>query len=176
MEYTDTIKARMVRRMVGPRAMTATALAMETGIPQSTLSRWLRRASRLTAQMDDPKVMAGEAGPRPRRPQDWTAAEKLRAVTETADLEDEALGEYLRRHGLHAEVLEQWRADATAALERPTTRRGLSTEAKRIKELERELRKKEKALAETAALLVLRKKANALWGDGDDDTDERNEP
>jgi hypothetical protein len=51
-----------------------------------------------------------------------------------------------------------------------------AAEGKRIKELERELRKKEKALAETAALLVLRKKLNALWGDGDDDTDEKNEP
>ncbi len=177
MEYTDTIKARMVRRMLGPRAMTATALAMETGIAQSTLSRWLRRASTLTGQMeDDPKVLAGEDGPRPRRPQDWTAAEKLRAVSETAGLGDEVLGEYLRRHGLHAETLEQWRADATAALERPTARRRPSAEAKRIKELERELRKKEKALAETAALLVLRKKANALWGDGDDDTDDKSEP
>jgi transposase-like protein len=176
-EYTDTIKARMVRRMVGPRATTATALAMETGIAQSTLSRWLRRASTLTVQMkEDPKVSAGEAGPRPRRPQDWTAAEKLRAVSETSGLQGEELGEYLRRHGLHAETLEQWRVDAIAALERPTSRRRSSAESKRIKELERELRKKEKALAETAALLVLRKKANALWGDGDDDTDDKSEP
>lgn len=159
--------------------MTAAALAMETGIAQSTLSRWLRQASTLTGKKmedDDTKRTTGEVDPRPRRPQEWTAAEKLHAVSETSGLEAEALGAYLRRHGLHAETLEQWRADATAALEAPTERRRSTAEAKRIKELERELRKKEKALAETAALLVLRKKANALWGDGDDDTDERNEP
>ena len=45
-----------------------------------------------------------------------------------------------------------------------------SPEARRIRELEKELRRKDKALAETAALLVLKKKANAIWGDEDDDT------
>jgi hypothetical protein len=35
--------------------------------------------------------------------------------------------------------------------------------------LERELRRKDKALAETAALLTLRKKAQAIWGDGEDE-------
>jgi hypothetical protein len=49
--------------------------------------------------------------------------------------------------------------------------RGRSAEAKRVKELERELRRKEKALAETAALLVLRKKAEALWGAEDASTE-----
>jgi transposase len=50
-----------------------------------------------------------------------------------------------------------------------------SAESKRIKELERELRRKEKALAETAALLVLRKKADALWGDEDASTESKND-
>ena len=44
----------------------------------------------------------------------------------------------------------------------------VDSERQRVKELERELRRKEKALAETAALLVLRKKMEAIWGDGED--------
>lgn len=63
-----------------------------------------------------------------------------------------------------------------AALERPVSRRRAKSEGKRIKELESKLRRKEKALAETATLLVLRKKANAIWRDADDDTDGKNEP
>jgi transposase-like protein len=178
MLYTETFKARMVRRMLGPRAVSAHALSAEAGVSQPTLSRWLRETStfRAMAKKDQnkaPPPMEAEAA---RRPQDWTAAERLRAVAETLALDGEALGDYLRRKGIHLEQLEQWRRDAQAALEQPRRQRRPAAETKRIKELERELRKKEKALAEAAALLVLRKKLHALWGDEDDDTDGSKEP
>jgi len=177
MQYTDTIRARMVRRMLGPGAVSANILAHESGIAQSTLSRWLRDTATFRAVSDkEQKRPRADEAAASRRPQDWTPADKLRAVVEASDLEGEALGEYLRRHGIHREHLEQWRADAVGALEKRGPRRGSSADAKRIKELERQLRRKEKALAETAALLVLRKKLNALWGGADDDTDEGNEP
>jgi transposase len=177
MVYSDTIRARMLRRMVGPGAVSANALAQESGISQSALSKWLKQAGSVGAmpKKDEPPE---EPAPRSaRRPQEWTTEEKLRALVETSELEGEALGEYLRRRGLHKEQLERWLSDAKEALEGPRTKRRRSTgESKRVKELERELRRKEKALAETAALLVLRKKLNALWGDAEDDTDDRNEP
>lgn len=97
-----------------------------------------------------------------RRPQDWTAAERLRAVVDSFVLDSDELGEYLRRNGLHREQLEQSRTDAQTALETPRRQRRPAAEAKRIKELERELRHKEKALAEAAALLGLRKKLALL--------------
>jgi transposase len=183
MEYTETFRARMVRRMLGPKAVTASALAAEVGISQPTLSRWLRETGSVRAvkKTDDDKPPGGPdpaaAGP-PRRPQDWGTEEKLRAVVETAALKGAELGEYLRRNGLHREQLDAWRGTVTTALERPASVGGRRTaaETKRIKELERELRRKEKALAETAALLVLRKKVEALWGAADDDTDGKNEP
>lgn len=174
MEYTDTFKARMVRRMLGPNAVSANALESEVGVPQPTLSRWLRETASFRAMERKSKPPSPrKADPPEKRPQDWTPEEKLRAVVETLDLEGEALGEYLRRHGIHREQLIQWQGLAKASMERPSAKARSNGDAKRIKELERELRKKEKALAETAALLVLRKKVNALWGDGDDDTDER---
>lgn len=177
MLYSETIKARMLRRLVGPGAVSANVLARDTGISQSTLSKWLREAGSVPAMPEKDKPPKPEPKESARRSQDWSTEDKLRALVETNALDEEALGEYLRRHGLHREVLEQWRADAQEALEGPRARRRRSAaEGKRIKELERELRKKEKALAETAALLVLRKKLNALWGDGDDDTDGKNEP
>ena len=179
MQYTETFRARMVRRMLGPKAVTATVLAEETGISQPTLSRWLRETASVQAMSTRDKAPpkgAPPSAPEGKRAQDWTPEEKLRAVVEAMDLEGKALGEYLRRRGLHQEQLAQWRQSAKAALEGHASRRREKAERKQIKELEKQLRHKEKALAETAALLVLRKKANALWGDADDDTDERNEP
>jgi transposase len=180
MAYSDAVRARMIRRMVGPGAMSARALARETGLSNVVLSKWLRQAGKVRAMPDDdpsegPAPVSGSAT---RRRQEWSADEKLRAVIETSQLEGEALGEYLRRSGLHLAQVEQWRAEATEALEprRAGPAPSVGAERRRIKELERELRRKEKALAETAALLVLRKKLNALWGDGDDDTDEKSEP
>jgi transposase len=160
--------------------MSARALARETGLSNCVLSKWLRQAGKVRAMPDDddpshgpPPVSPGS----PARRQEWSAEEKLRAVIETSQLEGEALGEYLRRGGLHLAQVQQWRQEAREALE---PRRGgpplAGAERRRIKELERELRRKDKALAETAALLVLRKKLNALWGDGGDDTDDKSEP
>jgi len=174
MQYTDTFKARMVRRMLGPNAVSANALEQEVGVPQPTLSRWLRETATFAAMEKKDKQKDKQPAAPARRAQDWTPEEKLRAVVDTLGLEGEALGEYLRRHGLHRGQLEQWREGAKAGLGRSAPTPKAKGDAKRIRELERELRRKEKALAETAALLVLRKKVNALWGDGDDDTDERN--
>jgi transposase-like protein len=179
MQYTETFRARMVRRMLGPKAVTASALSQETGVSQPTLSRWLRETASVEAMSSKDKPPPREVPDLPsedKRAQDWTPAEKLRAVVETMDLKGEALGAYLRRRGLHQEQLALWQRSATAGLEGRVSRRQAKGERKKIKELEKALRRKEKALAETAALLVLRKKANALWGDADDDTDERNDP
>ena len=75
---------------------------------------------------------------------------------------------FLRSRGLHDAQLQQWRDQMIIGLEPKPLKRA---ETKRIQELEKELRRKDKALAETAALLVLKKKAKEIWGDEDDDTD-----
>jgi len=103
-----------------------------------------------------------------KRPQDWSAEEKLAAVLEAAALTEEELGAFLRSRGLHDAQLQQWRDQMLIGLEPKAVKRA---ESKRIHELEKELRRKDKALAETAALLVLKKKAQEIWGDEDDDTD-----
>lgn len=140
--YPETFKEKMVLRMSGPERISANALSEEIGVPQSSLSRWLREASGVdSVAKNGVKARKGKVG---KRPQDWTAQEKLEAVMESASLSEQELGEYLRRKGLHEVQLEQ------------------------------ELRRKEKALAETAALLVLKKKAAAIWGDEDDSTESKN--
>lgn len=172
MKYSAAFKAKMVQKMLGGRS--ANSLAQEAGMHQPTLSKWLRDASSLQAvkrrERDEKAKTEG------RRPEDWSAEEKLEAVLEAKRLSGSELGEFLRRRGLHEEQLRQWQETADAgALESLRGRKpaGKSAEAKRVKELERELRRKEKALAEAAALLVLRKKAEALWGDEDASTESK---
>lgn len=169
--YSDSFKRKMVQRLLLPNAPTATALAQEVGVPQPTLSRWVRSVGTVVSVSNKNTPVPAS---RPRRPEDWTAQERLRVVNEARGLSEQELGAFLRREGLHEETLAQWRkAVEEAALEAlqpagpPRARGG---DRKRIKQLERELARKDKALAEAAALLVLKKKAQAIWGDEDDDT------
>ena len=177
MMYTETFKARMVQKLAGPQGPSASELSREVGVPQSTLSRWLRQTGRVGGQgrRAIQQHPPGSAMTPRRRPQDWTAEEKLEAVLEAASLSDEELGAFLRRKGLHEAQLKEWRRVVLAGLEKGSGRSSKrSSEAKRIRELERELNRKEKALAEAAALLMLQKKARALWGEEDDDTPPKN--
>jgi transposase len=183
MEYPEVVKARMVRRMTGPDAMTASALAVETGMSQPTLSRWLREAGSVVA-VSKSKRPRSEPSNRPmtptpeaeisasRRPQDYSPLERARVVLQASELGEQGLGEYLRRRGLHRELLDQWREALEAAL--AATPRRQRSESQRIRELEREVARKDKALAEAAALIVLKKKAALLFGeDEDDDTNKK---
>jgi transposase len=122
-------------------------------------------------------VMGGSSNKRnggAKSPHQWTAEERLRVVLEASRLSDEELGAFLRTEGLHQSQLEEWRAAVIEALGTRKTRKSKkSPEAKRIQQLEKELLRKDKALAEAAALLVLKKKAQEIWGDEDDDTPTR---
>ena len=110
-----------------------------------------------------------------KRPQDWSAEEKLQAVIEAATVSEVDLGAFLRRQGLHEAQLTQWRQLVLSGLKRAPKRPGKAStaQARRVRELERELARKEKALAEAAALLILKKKVREIWGDEDDNTHKR---
>ncbi len=167
--YSDGFKARMVERMTGPRRISARALSKDVGVPQPTLSLWLRAAGTVSAVNDDETKKH-----RARRPEDWTPLEKLAAVVEATGVSDADLGAWLRRRGLMEEHLRQWRDAALSAFSGRPSRSG-SGDRKRVKELERELRRKDKALAETAALLVLQGKMEALWAGEDASTRQMND-
>jgi hypothetical protein len=106
-----------------------------------------------------------------RRPGDRSVQEKLKAVLEFEALAQEQQGEYLRREGLQSEHIAGWKKSMEVGLETggggltAAKRSEWAADKKKIKELERDLHRKEKALAETTALLVLKKKADLIWGD-----------
>jgi hypothetical protein len=151
----------MLGRMIGPSPISANALAQEVGVPQTVLSRWLRESRSVEGMGSSKKKQ-------------WTGAERLRVVMAAQGLSETALGALLRHEGLHSSELAAWQSAAEAALSgaalKPGVRPPRSSDAQRIQELEREVRRKDAALAETAALLVLKKKVQAIWGDEDDST------
>lgn len=157
-QYTQEFKENLVRRVCEPGGPSAYELANKVGVGRTTLYRWVQQSRSHMSPKD-----------KERRPQDWSAAEKLEAVIAAEGLADEELGAFLRERGLHDVHLEEWRRIAVKALGKPG-KAPSSGSRKEVKRLERELRRKEKALAEAAALLVLSKKARALWGDEGDST------
>ena len=174
MPYSEMFKRKMVQRLSGPEPVSATALSKQVDVPQATLSKWLRQAGAGGAYVfpNDPN-RAPQVNPMaPRRPEDWPAEEKLKTVLEAQGLGDEALGAFLRQRGLHEAHLERWRQQMIEGLQKPPVQKSPSHpgDLKRIRALEQELRRKDKALAETAALLVLKKKVQEIWGDADENT------
>lgn len=177
--YSAGFRARMIKRMAGPEGISATALSREVGVSQQSLSRWLRAASVPTPTVPAmTKKKSKGSTSRTRSQRGRTAEDKVRIVLEASALSDEELGAFLRREGIHEAQLEEWRAKvteaATGALKAPHAKKSERTpEARRIQELERELNRKDKALAELAALLALKKKVQEIWGDEDDGTPTR---
>lgn len=163
-EYSEAFKANMVKKLMVPGGPTASALAIRTGICQPTLSRWLRDAREDGMSHPTPPVRV------PRRPGEWKPEEKLRLLAQAEGLAGDALGEFLRREGVHEADVAEWRSAALVALGPRSKTPAVSGDGRRVRELERELLRKEKALAETAALLVLKKKVQDYWGDEDDST------
>ena len=156
--YSDTFKARAVQRVCTPGGPSVYALSRELDISPTTLYTWVKRSKSVIMKIDEP-----------RRPQDWSATEKFKAVLEADDLSDEELGEFLRRKGLHEAHLKEWREQAEAALGKNASKPDAKLK-KEVKRLNREVRRKDKALAETAALLVLSKKLRAFLGDEGEDS------
>ena len=144
-------------RLTGTDAVSARQLSVETGLRQQTLSRWLQDASSLP-------VMPVK---RPRR--DWSIENKIRILAKASALTGAELTDFLQREGVLQAEYEQWRLALSEE-----GRASLAT-TKRIRALERELARKEKALAEAATLLVLKKKLQPLEEDEDVDTDKEHE-
>lgn len=136
--------------MLPPEGAAAEVVAREIGVGVGTLERW-----------------RSQALSRPAKERTWTAAARLEAVIATASMDEASRSAWCRENGVYTQQLQQWRDNATQALAAPEEARASPLQTKedrrRIKELERELRRKDKALAEAAALLVLSKKAEAIF-------------
>ena len=143
-------------RLLPPESAALGVVSREVGVGAGTLERW----------RDD-------AQSRPARGRAWTAGARLEAVITTAAMNEAGKNAWCREHGVYPVDLDKWRASCTTALADPEDARAspqaTRASAKRIKELERDLLRKDRALAETAALLVLSKKVGAIFNRGEDE-------
>lgn len=152
------LKTSVLKRMLPPQSRSVAELSRETGITETTLYTWRNAARKGGA------VMPG--GGR-NKAEEWDSASKFAVVLESASLNATELAEYCRGKGLFVEQVQAWRtaceqANAEREVQTAEHARSLKAERRRIQELELELRRKEKALAEAAALLLLAKKYRAL--------------
>lgn len=160
MKYPRERKQAVIAKMLPPHNTSIAELAQREKISIATLYKWRneeRRAGRL--------LPAGDGSPA-----GWSSADKFAAVLETAALNEVEFSEYCRNRGLYPEQVKQWRRACEQANDwdrslNDRLKAARKADEHKVRELERDLHVKEKALAETAALLVLRKKAKAIWGE-----------
>lgn len=164
-QYSESLKRKLVQRLLRPNGPSIDELAAEVGISRSTLYLWKTSLGNVAGMHGDGDDNTEK--PPSLRPEDWTPEERLQAVMKASGLEGEELGKFLRHEGLHEETLTEWREVMLDALQPARVR---AQERKRIAKLERELARKDKALATANALIELQKKVQAIWGGGDDDT------
>lgn len=162
--YSEEFKYSIISRMMPPRNESVNSIAKETGLPAGTLHQWRKKARA--------KGLAVPGGSS--EAERWSTQDKFLIVIETATLSEIELSEYCRSKGLYVEQVQAWRdacmqANGGVAQQASQLQKNIRNKEQEIKKLGKELRRKEAALAETAALLVLRKKANAIWGDSEDE-------
>lgn len=163
-QYTKEFKDAVIKQMMPPYPTSVSQLCRETGVSNVTLYKW-----RKDYQNQGVAVPAKK-----KKSEMWSAEDKLAIVIESASFNEIQLSEYCRRKGLYKEQVDQWKKAALSGYQSSSQLKKAQAQNSRedkqkIQKLERELKRKEKALAETAALLVLSKKWEAIWEENEED-------
>ena len=173
--FTPSFRMHAVEKALGRSTETSLREVAEGfGVGTSPLNTWLvpSRTHELNSVSADGMFRSNEMV-KEKRPQDWSREERLEMVIACDSLDEAAMSERCREKGIYPHHVKQWKlgfVDGTPVdlrTRQDSESRGLKHE---IKDLKKELRRKEKALAETAALLVLQKKVSAIWGNDEDDS------
>lgn len=163
-KYPKEMKEAIIARMLEGDE-TVTDIQRDTGVGINTLYRWRDQTMHQKGLSATTKY---------RNADKWSSQDKFMAVLETANLTEIEFSEYCREKGIYPEQVKEWKeacinANDSVKENNSKTGKELREELKAKEKLERELARKEKALAEAAALLVLRKKADAIWGTAEED-------
>jgi len=169
----EGIDYHMQRGMDGISAVKTTIqeVAKTLGIGHSTLNKWITQSR--NQEFEPVSINEVNRMKHDKRPQDWSMEERLNAVAVCHSLDPSKKNEYCREQGIYPHHIDQWKLDfiqGQAKAERPVTRAEIKAMKNKNKQLQKELNRKDKALAETAALLVLQKKVNEIWGYDEDDS------
>lgn len=155
--YSPERKEAVLSKVLPPQSRSVVEVANEEGIHCSTLYAWLKIAQNNGVTMSNSTSL--------------TAEKKLAIIIETSPLTESELAKYCRENGFYPEQIKVWKSEFVQGMQaKKVSKKASIKEAQadkadkaEIKKLKKELRRKEKALAETAAILVLRKKLNAFY-------------
>lgn len=156
--HTEEFKDAIVTKILNRGGKSIAEVCESEGISKGTAINWVK------ARGTVPGMKKNKSS------KNWTAEEKLKAVTDTLAMSDEDLGTYLRANGLHSHQLAEWKSEILKGLssaKKPTTSK--DNRDKKIQQLEKDIKRKDRALAEASALLILQKKVNLIWGNSDED-------
>ena len=157
-KFSEEQKRMWVKKFLSRGSKSIDVFCRENAMASTALYRWVS----IYGKTDDMKPLT-------RTPQNWTPEEKFKAVMAFDSLPVEEQGAYLRREGVHADHIEMWREKMQKSLEPESTdkRTERGELIYKIQGLEKDLLRKEKALAEAAAIIILKKKADLIWGNED---------
>ena len=160
MQYSNELREAILRRVLPPNSEPISRVAAEERISEQTIRNWRDKAQEDSVSVTDFSSPADA----------WSTQDKFLVVVETAKMNEAELAEYARKKNLYVDQIRNWRdaclnANGGMAKEAARLHKELKAAERKNRDLTRELSRKEKALAETAALLVLRKKADAIWGE-----------
>lgn len=153
-KFSQEFKQAIVKKLLSRGELTVEQFCEANGVALSTVTRWqseCANVSKMNYKKNKSKLSSENI---------------LKIISETYSLNDEDLGLYLRKNGLHTTQITDWRKDILASMSRPKVfLNKKDARDLKINDLEKNLRKKDAALAEVSALLILQKKANLLWPD-----------
>ena len=172
MKFTKSFKIQAVEKAFSrAEDVSLKVLADSLGVGYSTLQLWIRQSKNHELETTLPGEILAMS--KEKRPQDWSSEERLNMVITCGSLSDEAISELCREKGIYPHHVNQWKSDFASGntvgtnVKKQPDSKALKNE---IKALKKELNRKDKALAETAALIVLQKKVNAIWGCDEDNS------
>ena len=164
---TQSFKIQAVEKALSREPQTSLQeIADSIGIGYSTLGKWISKSRKHELESGYALMKTKE-----KRPQDWSMEERLNIVIACAPLEEEEMNAYCRKQGVYSHQVMQWKKDFTdgpSSASKANTKAEIKALKTQNKVLTKELNRKDKALAETAALLVLQKKVNVIWGSSED--------
>lgn len=163
-KYSSERKEAVLKKLLPPHNLSVNQVAKQEGISAGTLYHWRSQARLRGIPVPGSKPTTDS----------WSAEAKLAVVIETSIMTESELSQYGREKGLYPDQIKAWKQDSLEGFAiSPERERGAATQAKadkkQIKQLKKELHRKEKALAEAAALLVLRKKLDAFYQEDQED-------
>lgn len=160
--YPAQVKSSVLAKALAPNAPSIVELAKECNIPYATIYSWITSMRRT-------KGIIQVNGPQ--RPKDKSAQDKLQAVLNTLDKTEAERSVYCRQHGIYMNHLDEWKKQILESLSAGNTKKHNAEYQliiNEVKQLRQDLLRKDKALAEVSALLILKKKADLLWGGNED--------